>query len=392
MSKGVKQSNTTIVNILRNQGKRDLMNSVDKGVISLEDAVMQETYPLSNMDYWVLAESLRLPIILFTSMKKIKHIMDGISWLKLGENSASKYLFFVRAPTESDLPKNAIYPYTMITPGLMWTEVPEFQKKYLAAVENMDIKKSIFKELDALCQPETILATNTSSLSITEVATATSRPDKVIGMHFFNPAPVQKFVEVISTQQSHEDIVEAVTDLARSIGKSPATVGDKPGFIVNKLLLTYLNHAVRLLDDDVASRETIDSAMRELAHFPMGPLELLDLIGLDTSVEVLNTIFADTGDSLDAPATGLTSLIAEGHKGRKTGAGFYDYSEKHEAPVSSEEELKIQVHNTLMRAYLQTARDMNDSGYASQADIDMGMKLGCGLPEGPFETLDHFVA
>lgn len=261
-----------------------------------------------------------------------------------------------------------------------------------AAPEIIALKQQIFSELDRVVKPEGILASNTSSLSVTAIAQSTERPEQVVGMHFFNPAPVQKFVEVISTQQSHVDIVEAVTELARSIGKSPATVGDKPGFIVNKLLLTYLNHAVRLLDDGVASRETIDSAMRELARFPMGPLELLDLIGLDTSVEVLNTIFADTGDSLDAPATGLAALIAEGHKGRKTGSGFYDYSEKHEAPVSSEEELKIHVHNTLMKAYLQTARDMNDSGYASKSDIDMGMKLGCGLPEGPFETMDHFVA
>lgn len=261
-----------------------------------------------------------------------------------------------------------------------------------AAPEIIALKQQIFSELDRVVKPEGILASNTSSLSVTAIAKSTERPEQVVGMHFFNPAPVQKFVEVISTEHSHPDIVAAVTELARSIGKSPATVGDKPGFIVNKLLLTYLNHAVRLLDDGVASRETIDAAMREIAQFPMGPLELLDLIGLDTSVEVLHTIYADTQDPLDAPAASLTALIAEGHKGRKTGAGFYDYSEKHEAPVSSEDQLKIQVHDTLMKAYLQTARDMNDSGYASQADIDMGMKLGCGLPEGPFETMDHFVA
>ena len=261
-----------------------------------------------------------------------------------------------------------------------------------AAPEIIGLKQQIFSELDRVVKPEGILASNTSSLSVTAIAQSTERPEQVVGMHFFNPAPVQKFVEVISTQQSHADIVDAVTELARSIGKSPATVGDKPGFIVNKLLLTYLNHAVRLLDEGVASRETIDSAMREIAQFPMGPLELLDLIGLDTSVEVLNTIFADTQDPLDAPASSLTNLISDGHKGRKTGAGFYSYADKHDAPTSSEEELKIQVHSTLMKAYLQTARQMNDSGYASQADIDMGMKLGCGLPEGPFETMDHFVA
>lgn len=261
-----------------------------------------------------------------------------------------------------------------------------------AAPEIIALKQQIFSELDRVVKPEGILASNTSSLSVTAIAQSTDRPEQVVGMHFFNPAPVQKFVEVISTEKSHADIVEAVTELARTIGKSPATVGDKPGFIVNKLLLTYLNHAVRLLDEGVAPRETIDAAMREIAKFPMGPLELLDLIGLDTSVEVLHTIFADTQDPLDAPASSLTTLIAGGHKGRKTGAGFYDYSNKHEAPISADDDLKIQVHETLMKAYLHTARQMNDSGYASKSDIDMGMKLGCGLPEGPFETMAHFVA
>ena len=261
-----------------------------------------------------------------------------------------------------------------------------------AAPEIMSLKQQIFSELDRVVKPESVLASNTSSLSVSAIAEATERPEQVVGMHFFNPAPIQKFVEVIATDKSHADIVEAVAELAKSLGKSPAVVADKPGFIVNKLLLTYLNHAVRLLDEGVASREVIDSAMRELAHFPMGPLELLDLIGLDTSVEVLHTIEADTRDPLDAPAASLLSLIAAGNKGRKTGSGFYDYAEKHEAPSSDDQELKIQVHATLMKAYLHTARAMNESGYASQADIDMGMKLGCGLPEGPFETMDHFVS
>ncbi len=259
-----------------------------------------------------------------------------------------------------------------------------------AAPEIIALKQSIFSELDRVVKPEGILASNTSSLSVSVIARATSRPEQVVGMHFFNPAPVQKFVEVISTDSSHPDIVEAVTELARSLGKSPAAVSDKPGFIVNKLLLTYLNHAVRLLDDGVATREEIDSAMREIAKFPMGPLELLDLIGLDTSVEVLNTIYADTENPLDAPAKSLTDLILSGNKGRKSGSGFYSYADKHDVPTSDNDSIKTQVYTTLMRDYLDSAQEMHASGYASKADIDMGMKLGCGLPEGPFETLLHF--
>lgn len=146
---------------------------------------------------------------------------------------------------------------------------------------------------------------------------------------------------------------------------------------------------MNIFDRGVA-KETIDAAMRELAKFPMGPLELTDLIGLDTCYEILLTIAADTKNDEHSPARSLAELVAAGNKGRKTGAGYYDYAAKHEAPTSADEAGKSAVYDELMRAYLQSAVDMNESGYASKADIDMGMKLGCGLPEGPFETLSHF--
>lgn len=258
-----------------------------------------------------------------------------------------------------------------------------------AAPELMTLKKSIFEKLDANVQASGILATNTSSLSVATIAHVTKRPEQVIGLHFFNPAPVQKFVEVISHPGTKPEVTESVLQLAQDLGKSPAGVGDQPGFIVNKLLLAYLNHAVSILDRGVA-KETIDSAMRELASFPMGPLELIDLIGLDTCYEILLTIAADTHDENHKPAKSLASLVEAGDKGRKSGKGFYDYATKHEAPESGDQAGKQAVYEELMRAYLQSAIDMNESGYASKADIDLGMKLGCGLPEGPFETLQHF--
>ena len=258
-----------------------------------------------------------------------------------------------------------------------------------AAPEIMALKKSIFENLDANVKPGGILATNTSSLSVAAIAAVTRRPAQVIGMHFFNPAPVQKFVEVISHAGTSADITHQVVQLAKDLGKSPASIGDQPGFIVNKLLLAYLNHAMSICDRGVA-KETIDAAMRELAKFPMGPLELTDLIGLDTCYEILLTIAADTGNPQHKPAASLTALVEQGNKGRKTGSGYYDYSAKHEEPASADEAGKSAVYDELMRAYLQSAVEMNESGYATQGDIDLGMKLGCGLPEGPFETLNHF--
>ena len=256
-----------------------------------------------------------------------------------------------------------------------------------AAPEILSLKLDIFSKLDVAVKPTGILATNTSSLSVTEIANATSRPAKVVGMHFFNPAPVQKFVEVISTNHSDGEVVSQIVELGNSLGKHLAQISDQPGFIVNKLLLRYLNHAVQILDSGQASKEQMDAAMRELSGYPMGPCELLDLIGIDTCVEILKTIHADTQLEIDEPATGMVKLVMAGNIGRKTGSGFYDYSEKLEIPTDPNQDIKDQVHNDLLIAYLGDCIAMEATGYATKADIDSGMKLGCGLPEGPFEVI-----
>lgn len=257
-----------------------------------------------------------------------------------------------------------------------------------AAPEILSLKVEIFSKLEAAVKPSGILATNTSSLSVTEIANATSRPEKVVGMHFFNPAPVQKFVEVISTAQSDSEVIAQIVELGNSLGKHLAQISDQPGFIVNKLLLRYLNHAVQILDSGQANKEQIDAAMRELSGYPMGPCELLDLIGIDTCVEILKTIHADTKLEIDEPASGMVNLVSAGHKGRKTGSGFYDYSEKLDVPTDANEAIKGQVHSDLLTAYLGDCIAMEATGYATKADIDFGMKLGCGLPNGPFEVIE----
>ena len=199
-----------------------------------------------------------------------------------------------------------------------------------AVVENLDLKRTIFQQLDEIVRPDAVLATNTSSLSVTEISAATSNPGRVIGMHFFNPAPVQQFCEVISTVVTEPHIVEEVQDLARRLGKNPVSVGDKAGFIANALLFGYLNHAVSMYESNYATREDIDAAMRLGCGYPMGPLALLDLIGLDTAYEILDTMYRQGRNRLHAPNPLLKQMTTAGLLGRKTGRGFYTY----EAPDS----------------------------------------------------------
>lgn len=195
-----------------------------------------------------------------------------------------------------------------------------------AIVENIDIKKTVFKELDAICPASTIFATNTSAISITELASATSRPDKFIGMHFFNPATIMKLVEVIRGFATSDETFKEVYELAASIGKEPVEVKEGPGFVVNKILITMINEAICVLEEGIASPEDIDKAMKLGANHPMGPLALSDLIGNDTVLHILETFVAETGDSKYRPARLLKTMVRAGKLGRKTGAGFYDYS------------------------------------------------------------------
>lgn len=195
-----------------------------------------------------------------------------------------------------------------------------------AAIENMAIKKKIFAELDGICKPEAILATNTSSLSITEVASATKRPDKVIGMHFFNPVPIMKLVEVIKGIATSEQTKNTVVELSEKIGKDPVQVEEAPGFVVNRILIPMINEAVGILADNVATAEDIDLAMKLGANHPIGPLALADLIGNDVCLAIMEVLYSEFGDSKYRPHSLLRKMVRAGYLGRKTGRGFYDYA------------------------------------------------------------------
>ncbi|MEQ8155739.1 MAG: 3-hydroxybutyryl-CoA dehydrogenase [Clostridiaceae bacterium] len=194
-----------------------------------------------------------------------------------------------------------------------------------AAVENMKIKREIFAELDAICKPETILASNTSSLSITEVAAATKRPDKVIGMHFFNPAPIMKLVEIIRGMATSNETFEAVKSISVAMGKEPVEVAEAPGFVVNRILIPMINEAVGILGDGVASAEDIDTAMKLGANHPMGPLALGDLIGLDVCLAIMDVLYTETGDTKYRAHSLLRKYVRAGWLGRKSGRGFFSY-------------------------------------------------------------------
>lgn len=193
--------------------------------------------------------------------------------------------------------------------------------------ERMEIKRQIFAELDRVCSPEAILATNTSSLSVTAIAAASKHPGRVVGMHFFNPAPVMRLVEVVSTVLTDDGVPAAVSDLARHLGKAPVQVTDRAGFIANALLLPYLNHAVYLLDSGYASRADIDLAATAGIGLPMGPLALLDLIGLDTALSIMEVLHGEFGLPRYMPAPLLRRLTDAGRTGRKAGRGIYDYAD-----------------------------------------------------------------
>jgi 3-hydroxybutyryl-CoA dehydrogenase len=194
-----------------------------------------------------------------------------------------------------------------------------------SVIEDLAVKRALFSELNDVVKPHAIIVTNTSTLSVIELAMETSHPDRVCGLHFFNPAPVMSLVEVVRPLCASDETMAAVTDFVLACGKEPVNVKDQAGFVVNALLFPYLNNAVRLLEQGVATKEGIDIAMKGGCGFPMGPFALLDLVGLDTSVAILDALFAEFAEPNFSPRPLLRRMVSAGQLGRKTGTGFYDY-------------------------------------------------------------------
>jgi 3-hydroxybutyryl-CoA dehydrogenase len=197
-----------------------------------------------------------------------------------------------------------------------------------SVVEDLDVKKALFAELDGIVKDGAILATNTSTLPVVELAVVTQRPDRVCGVHFFNPAPMMSLVEIIRPMTASDETIEAAKAFAAACGKDPVEVKDRAGFIVNALLFPYLNNAVRMLEAGTASRDDIDTAMKGGCNFPMGPLALLDLVGLDTSLSILDALYDEFRDPNYAAMPLLRRMVTAGQLGRKSGLGFYDYAKK----------------------------------------------------------------
>ncbi|MDA2810431.1 3-hydroxybutyryl-CoA dehydrogenase [Nocardiopsis sp. RSe5-2] len=268
-----------------------------------------------------------------------------------------------------------------------------------AVPERPDIKRDVFADLDRICPPGTILATNTSSLSVTEIAALTDRPGLVVGLHFFNPAPVMKLVEVVSTPSTDPGTAAVAEEVAKRIGKTPVSVGDRAGFVANALLVPYINDAVSLYERRLASREEIDAAATGGAGLPMGPLTLADLVGLDVCLAVMDVLWEEFRTPRYAAAPLLRRMVAAGMLGRKSGRGFYAYggqapaAEEHPSgPVAEsvrDGSLGFGLADLLLAPHMDDALRMVGDGYASAVDVDTAMRFGCGYPKGPVELAEE---
>ena len=195
-----------------------------------------------------------------------------------------------------------------------------------AIVENVEVKTALFQQLDEMLAPQAIICTNTSSLCVIELAAKTKRPNRVAGLHFFNPVPIMKLVEVVKTIATAQDVVDDLFTFAQKLGKEPILAKDTPGFVVNRLLIPYLLYAIKVYEDGLASKEDIDKGMKLGCGYPMGPLELLDFVGLDTTYYIAQIMFDEFKDPMMAPPTLLKRMVLAGQFGRKSGKGFYDYA------------------------------------------------------------------
>ena len=257
-----------------------------------------------------------------------------------------------------------------------------------AVFENMDIKKKLFKELDSIAKPHTILASNTSSLSITELGKVTNRSNKVIGMHYFSPVPAMKLLEIIVGEKTSEDTIQTALKVGANQGKTTVKAIDSPGFIVNRLRMQISRAAIQVYEQGLASADEIDTAMKEQFGTPMGSMELSDFVGLDVSIGTMSTLERELGHCYNVPET-VKRFVKEGRIGRKAGKGFYAYDpEKRSLEESKGADPKWLVTRIIM-PYLRESMIEFETGIATKEDIDKALKLGSNYKEGPFETIER---
>lgn len=223
---------------------------------------------------------------------------------------------------------NNIFPFTVLSEG-----IKDIDLVIEAATESVDLKLNIFKELDEICNRDTILATNTSSISITRIAAVTKRPDKIIGMHFMNPVPIMPLVEIIRGYSTSNKTTSMIIELSKSLGKTPTEVNDYPGFVANRILMPMINESIETLYTGVAGVQEIDTVMKMGMAHPMGPLQLADFIGLDVCLSILNVIYDGFKNPKYAPCPLLVNMVMAGKLGLKSGEGFYDYSDSRKAEI-----------------------------------------------------------
>ncbi len=258
-----------------------------------------------------------------------------------------------------------------------------------AIFENMEVKKKVFAEVDEKAPEKTILATNTSSLSIDELASATERPEKFIGMHYFSPVAAMKLIEVVVGEKTSDETIETAMAVGKKQGKIPVKAKDSPGFIVNRILMPVLREAIILYEDGVATKEEIDSAMTTKAKFPAGPFTLGDFVGLDIAYHAMSTLYRELGDCFKPPDT-LKELVDNGHIGTKSKKGFYEYGgTQTEAPEPKGVDPDWLVDRITIPV-IREAMILVDEGIAAKEDIDKAMKLGASFPKGPFEMAEEY--
>ena len=264
-----------------------------------------------------------------------------------------------------------------------------------AAPEDLDLKRKLFADLARLCGPDTVLATNTSSIPVSEIASGVPEPQRVCGMHFFNPPPLMRLVEIVAGEETSDEALGKATQVAEEMDREPVRAADAPGFIVNRCNRPFALESLRMLGEDVATHAEIDRAIREGGGYRMGPFELMDLIGVDVNLKVAQSFYAQRSVARWEPHPIQEEMVAAGRLGRKAGRGFYEYEAGRKVPerqTSMSEETKRAILERVISCLVNEASFAVEEGVADPADVDTAMKLGLNHPRGPFEWKDELTA